>query len=413
MASNPFQNAMVQLKTAAKAMDLDANVLSVLQQPQRQLQVSIPVRMDDGTTNVFTGYRVQYNDARGPFKGGIRYHWDTDINEVKALAFWMAIKCAVVGIPYGGGKGGITVDPHKLSTGELERLSRGWVQQMYKNLGPKVDVPAPDVYTTPQIMAWMVDEYSKLAGEWTPAAFTGKPIAIGGSAGRTPATGQGGVYVFEELARKLKFVPRRTPVAIQGFGNVGGFATSLLQKAGYVVVAVSDSKSGIVNMKGLDISAVSKYKTATGSLAGFPGSKPVDNRKILELPVQVLVPAALENVITAANAGRIKAKVILELANGPTMPDADRKLFKRGIHVIPDVLANAGGVTVSYFEWVQNLNGDRWTEKQVLDRLKPIMVESFNNVWAMAAKHKVDLRTGAFMLAIDRIAEAMQLRGRV
>jgi glutamate dehydrogenase/leucine dehydrogenase len=356
---------------------------------------------------------VQYNDARGPFKGGIRYHWDTNLNEVKALSFWMAMKCAVVGIPYGGGKGGITVNPKELSTAELERLSRAWVQAMFHNIGPWKDVPAPDVYTTPQIMAWMVDEYSKLAGQWTPAAFTGKPLAVGGSEGRMFSTSQGGYYVFQAFAALKKIVPRGTSVAIQGFGNVGAFAAEIFHAAGYKIVAVSDSKGGILNMKGLDVPAVVKHKEETGSVAGFTGSQAIDNTKILELKVDVLIPSALENVITEKNAGKIQAKVVVELANGPTTPEADIKLFKRGIPVIPDILANAGGVTGSYFEWVQNLNGDRWSEKDVLTKLQPIMVDSFNAVWKMAEKHKVNLRTGAYMVAIDRIAKAMKLRGRV
>lgn len=413
MASNPFQNAMAQLSAAAKVMQLDEPVLKALQKPQRVLEVSIPVKMDDGSTKVFSGYRVQYNDARGPFKGGIRYHWDTNLHEVKALSFWMAMKCAVVGIPYGGGKGGVTVDPRELSEGELERLSRGWVNAMYKYIGPWKDVPAPDVYTNPKIMAWMVDEYSKLSGEWSPAAFTGKPIEVGGSQGRMFSTSQGGYYVFEALAKKMKFIPKNTAIAIQGFGNVGAFAAEIFHKAGYKIVAVSDSKGGVMNMKGLDVPAVWKHKEATGSVAGFAGTTPIDNKKILELAVDVLIPSALENVITESNAGKIKAKVVLELANGPTTPEADTKLFKRGIPVVPDILANAGGVTGSYFEWVQNLNGYAWTERDVLEKLKPIMVDSFEAVWAMATKHKVSLRVGAYMVAVDRIVKAMKLRGRL
>lgn len=413
MASNPFANAVAQLKNAATVMGLEKATVDALQKPQRVLEVAIPVAMDDGTKKVFTGYRVQFNDARGPFKGGIRYHWDTNLNEVKALSFWMAMKCAVVGIPYGGGKGGVTVDPRELSEGELERLSRGWVQAMYKYIGPWKDVPAPDVYTNPKIMAWMVDEYSKLAGEWSPAAFTGKPIEVGGSQGRMFSTSQGGYYVFEALAKKMKLVPGKTTIAIQGFGNVGAFAAEIFHKVGYKIVAVSDSKGGVMNMKGLDIPAVWKHKEATGSVAGFAGTTPVDNKKILELAVDVLIPSALENVITESNAGKIKAKVVLELANGPTTPEADTKLFKRGIPVVPDILANAGGVTGSYFEWVQNLNGYAWTERDMLEKLKPIMVDSFEAVWAMATKHKVSLRVGAYMVAVDRIVKAMKLRGRL
>lgn len=413
MASNPFAHAMTQLKTAAAAIKLDAAVWEALQQPQRTIQVSLPVRMDDGTTKIFTGYRVQYNDARGPFKGGIRYHWETNMNEVKALAFWMAMKCAVVGIPYGGGKGGITVDPRKLSKGELERLSRAWVQAMFPVIGPDTDVPAPDVYTTPQIMAWMADEYSRLAGKWTPATFTGKPIEVGGSQGRKFSTSKGGFDVFQELAKKLKLNPKKTTVAIQGFGNVGSYAAKIFSAAGYVVVAVSDSQGGVVNLKGLDIAGIEKHKDQTGSVIGAPNTRPVDNKKILELPVDVIIPSALESVITPSNAGRIKAKIILELANGPTLPEADVKLFKKGVIVVPDILANAGGVTGSYFEWVQNREGTMWSEKTVLDRLQPIMAESFHAVWDIAKKHGVDLRNGAFILATERIGKAMKSRARI
>lgn len=413
MASNPFSNAIAQLKNAAAVMGLEQSTVDALQKPQRVLEVSIPIQMDDGSTKVFTGYRVQFNDARGPFKGGIRYHWETNLNEVKALSFWMAMKCAVVGIPYGGGKGGVTVDPRQLSENELERLSRGWVQAMYQYIGPWKDVPAPDVYTNPKIMAWMVDEYSKLAGQWSPAAFTGKPIDVGGSQGRMFSTSQGGYYVFEALAKHLKLVPKNTTIAIQGFGNVGAFAAEIFYKAGYKIVAVSDSKAGVMNLKGLDISAVWKHKKATGSVVGFPATKPIDNKKILELPVHVLIPSALENVISEKNAGKIKAKIVLELANGPTTPEADAKLFRKGVHVVPDILANAGGVTGSYFEWVQNLNGYAWSEREVLNKLKPIMVDSFEAVWMMATKHKVNLRVGAYMVAIDRIVKAMKLRGRL
>ncbi len=413
MTDNPFVNAMAQLSAAAKTMKLDPRVLKLLQKPQRVLGVKIPIRMDNGVTKNFNGYRVQYNDARGPFKGGIRYHPETNLDEVKALAFWMTIKCAVVGIPYGGGKGGVTVDSQRLSAGELERLSRGWVRMLFKHLGPWTDVPAPDVYTTPQIMAWMVDEYSKLTSQWTPAAFTGKPLEVGGSEGRMFSTSQGGFYVLAELARKMRWTPTKTTVAIQGFGNVGAFAAEIFQKAGYVVVAVSDSRGGAVNMKGINVVAAWRHKKVTGSVAGMSNTKPIDNHKILELPVEVLVPSALESVITGANVGRIKAQAVLEMANGPTTPEADIKLFKRGIPVVPDILANAGGVTGSYFEWAQNLQGVHWTEKEVLTKLQPIMVQSFHAVWSAAAQYKTNLRTGAYILAIERITGAMKLRGRI
>lgn len=413
MSTNPFTSAMNQLTAAASTMKLDPAILKALRQPQRVLDIPLSIVMGDGSTKTFAGYRVQYNNARGPFKGGIRYHPDTNVDEVKALAFWMTIKCAVVDIPYGGGKGGVAVNPKELSANELERLSRSWVKAMFEYIGPWKDVPAPDVYTTPQIMAWMVDEYSKLAGQWTPAAFTGKPIELGGSAGRKFSTSQGGYYVLEELAKKMNAPTRKTTIAIQGFGNVGGYAAEIMHRAGYLVVAISDSAGGIVNMNGLDVPAVVKHKETTETVTGFAGSTPVDNHKILELPVDVLVPSALDGVINEKNAGRLQTKAILELANGPTTPEADDKLFKQGITVVPDILANAGGVTGSYFEWVQNLQGVHWTEQEVLEKLKPIMDSSFNQVWDMAQKYNVNLRTGAYILAIERIAKAMKIRGRL
>ncbi len=411
MASNPFSNALAQLKAATAHLELSAEMVARLQQPERFVQVSIPVLMDNGQTRAFTGYRVQYNSARGPYKGGIRFHPDTNLNEVKALSFWMAMKCAVVGIPYGGGKGGVTVDPRPLSKGELERLSRGWVRAMYPVLGPDVDVPAPDVNTNGQIMSWMVDEYSRLAGKWSPAAFTGKPIEVGGSEGRMFSTSQGGFYVLDALAKVLKLDPKKTSVAIQGFGNVGAFAAEIMSKAGYRIVAVSDSQGGVYVPGGLDVAAVWKHKQETGTVASYAPAKKVSNKQILELPVHLLVPSALESVLTGANAGRVKAKIILELANGPTTPEADAKFAKRGIHVVPDILANAGGVVGSYFEWVQNRAGDHWSEREVLTRLKPVMTESFDAVWAMAKKKHVTLRVAAYLVAIERIVKAMKLRG--
>jgi glutamate dehydrogenase/leucine dehydrogenase len=408
MGNNPFAFALNQLRTAAQVMNLDPGILSRLEHPQRVLEVSIPVRMDSGQLQVFTGYRVQYNNARGPYKGGIRYHPATDLNEVKALAFWMTMKCAVVGIPYGGGKGGITVDPKHLSAGEIERLSRGWVQAMYPNLGPQVDVPAPDVYTTPQIMAWMTDEYSKLAGQLTPAAFTGKPLDQGGSEGRMTSTSQGGAFVLAELMKQMQRVPQGTRVIIQGFGNVGAYAAKILAAEGYTIVAASDSQGGIVKQGGLDIAAVMQHKEATGSVTGLAGTEAVDNEKIIELKTDILIPAALENVITKDNAEKIQATAILELANGPTTPEADAILFQRGIHVVPDILANAGGVTGSYFEWLQNMSNEHWPEDQVWQKLKPIMTENFTATWQAARDHAVNLRTGAYLVGLKRLAEAIQ-----
>lgn len=370
---NPFQNAMAQLDKVAKIKNFNDSFIARLRQPDRDIRISIPVQMDDGSMKIFKGYRVEYNNALGPYKGGIRYHPLTEINEVKALAFWMTLKCAVAGIPMGGGKGGITVDPKKLSKGELERLSRGWVRGLSDVLGPRKDVPAPDVNTTPEIMAWMADEFEKLSGDKSRATFTGKPIEKGGSEGRGPATGLGGFYVFNSLRAQIG-LPEKCQVVIQGFGNVGGNAAHIFSENGHTVIAVSDSKSAILKKDGLDLKKVEVYKKNTGSLKNFPGAKNITNAELLELPCDLLIPAAFENVITDANADKIKAKAILELANGPITPEADEILFKKGIAVIPDILANSGGVTVSYFEWAQNLKKEHWTEKKVFEKLK-IMLE--------------------------------------
>lgn len=411
MAQNPFQAAQEQLKKAAEIIGLNERVVMRLSKPMRELHVSIPVTMDDGSLKMFEGYRVQYDDSRGPFKGGIRYHPKTNIHEVKALAFWMTMKCATVGIPYGGGKGGVTVDPKKLSEGELERLSRGWARAMSNFIGPKTDIPAPDVYTNPKIMAWMMDEYSQAVGELSPAVITGKPLSVGGSEGRGTATAQGGMYVTEELLGQLKI--KNPTVVVQGFGNAGATYAQLAAAKGWKVIGLSDSRGGIVNPKGLDVQAVAQHKRETGSVVGFAGAKSVTNEQLLTTACDILVPAALEGVISGRNVGRVKAKAIVELANGPTLPEADAKLFKRGIVLVPDILANAGGVTVSYFEWVQNLMNYYWTEKEVFEKLKPIMVTSFREVWNAAKKYHCDVRTGAYIVATARIAEAMKARGRV
>ncbi len=407
-----FTNALKQLKQAQVYAQVPESILEQLKRPERILQFSFPVTMDNGAVQVFEGYRVQYSGARGPYKGGLRFHPQTNLDEVKALAFWMAIKCAVVGIPLGGGKGGITVDPKKLSVSELERLTRAFARRLAPFIGPSVDVPAPDVNTTPQIMAWLRDEYEKVVGHQEPGVVTGKPLNFGGSQGRTPATAQGGVYVLEELMAKLKLKPKQTTVAIQGMGNVGGIMAQLLHQAGYKVVAMSDSSTGLYNPKGLDVPAVERYKKQTGSLKSFPGSRPITNAKLLELPVTILVPAALENQISGKNAGRIKAKTVFELANGPVTPEADIKLAKRKIIVVPDVLANAGGVTVSYFELVQNLQNYYWNEGEVLAKLKPIMTQTFKQIWQRAEQLKVPLRTAAFVIALERISQAIEARGR-
>lgn len=403
---NPFENGMAQLDKVVGIKDFGSEFVKKLRQPNREIRFSIPVEMGDGTTKIFEGYRVEYNNALGPYKGGIRYHHDTEINEVKALAFWMAIKCAVANIPMGGGKGGITVDPKELSKVELEKLSRGWVRRLSDILGPHKDVPAPDVNTTPEIMAWMSDEFEKLSGDKTRATFTGKPIDKGGSEGRGPATGLGGFYVFDSLRAQLG-LPEKCKVVVQGFGNVGNNAAQIFTEHGHTVVAISDSKGGIYNEGGLDIKKLTEYKKSTGSLSGFEGSKSITNEELLELECDLLIPAAFENVITDVNAPNVKAKLIMELANGPITPEADEILFKKNIHVIPDVLANSGGVTVSYFEWDQNLKGEHWSEKEVFDKLLPLMNDAAQKTFEKAQENKTHLRMGAFILALERIKEKM------
>lgn len=403
--NNPFQNALSQLDRATKVKQFSKEFLSRLQQPNREIRIAIPVTMDDGTLSIFEGYRVQYNNARGPYKGGIRYHQDTDINEVKALAFWMALKCAVANIPMGGGKGGITVDPKKLSKSELERLSRGWIRGMAPVIGPKVDVPAPDVNTTPEIMSWMVDEYTKITGDTTNAVITGKPIEVGGSEGRGPATGLGGFYVFDTIRKKMA-MPESCKIVIQGFGNVGGNAADILSKHGHVVIALSDSKGAIYKEDGIDIKLLNEYKKEHGQISGFPGSKMITNEELLLLPCDVLIPAALENQITETNASQIQAKLIIELANGPTTPEADDILFAKNIPVVPDILANAGGVTVSTFEWEQNIKGEHWNEEDVFSKLKKIMDEETEIIWNRASELKTDIRRTAFIVALERIEQA-------
>jgi len=403
--NNPFENAMSQLARASKVKEFNGEFLSRLHQPNREIRISIPVIMDDGKLSIFEGYRVQYNNARGPYKGGIRYHQDTDISEVKALAFWMALKCAVANIPMGGGKGGITVDPKKLSKGELERLSRGWIKLMAPVIGPQIDVPAPDVNTTPEIMAWMVDEYSKITGDKTNAVITGKPIEFGGSEGRGPATGLGGVYAFDVIRHKLT-LPESCKIVIQGFGNVGSNAAEILEEAGHKIIAISDSKGAIIKEDGIDIKALGEFKKINKQIEGFPGSRTITNNELLTLECDVLIPAALENQITENNAKSIKAKLIVELANGPTTPEADDILYNRNITIIPDILANAGGVTVSTFEWEQNLKGEHWTEKEVFEKLKKIMDEETEIIFNKSIELKTDMRRAAFIVALERIEKA-------
>ncbi|MBU0531320.1 MAG: Glu/Leu/Phe/Val dehydrogenase [Candidatus Uhrbacteria bacterium] len=404
---NPFDNALEQLRRAASVADFDSDFLTALAAPEREVRISIPVRHDDGSFKVYEGYRVQFNSARGPYKGGIRYHQDTDINEVKALAFWMALKCAVVDIPLGGGKGGITVNPKELSKTELEALSRGWIRGLAPVIGPHQDIPAPDVNTTPEIMAWMVDEYAKITGDTTGAVITGKPISAGGSEGRGAATGMGGFYAFSELNQTLGLVPADTRVVVQGFGNVGQHIARLFSENGFKVIAVSDSRGGIVDEAGLDIAKLIEHKESARAVGEF-GGRPVSNAELLELDCEVLVPSALENQLTADNADRVKAKVVLEMANGPTTPEADEVLFGKGIPVVPDILANAGGVTVSYFEWDQNLKGEHWSEEEVFAKLKDVMQKSFAAVNDKAKELNTDLRRAAFIVAMERIQAAMK-----
>ncbi len=403
---NPFENALSQLKRATEIKSFNQEFLDRLHQPNREIRISIPVIMDDGSLKIFEGYRVQYNNARGPYKGGIRFHQNTDIEEVKALAFWMTLKCAVTNIPMGGGKGGITVNPKELSKGELEKLSRGWIKLMAPVIGPKVDIPAPDVNTTPEIMAWMADEYYKITGDESNAVVTGKPIEVGGSEGRGPATGLGGFYVFDVIRKKLE-LPTSCKIAIQGFGNVGSNAAQILSDDGHKIIALSDSKGAIFKEDGIDINLLKDYKKANRQISGFPGSKNISNEELLVLECDVLMPAALENQITEKNARDIKAKLIVELANGPTTPEADDILFERDITVAPDILANAGGVTVSTFEWEQNLKNEHWAETEVFEKLKKIMDEETELIYNRSKNLKTDIRRAAFIVALERIEESL------
>ncbi len=414
ITQNPFEIAQIQLDCAAKKLNLEPGIHAMLREPMRELHVSFPVKMDDGSVKIFKGFRVQYNDARGPNKGGIRFHPEETIDTVRALSAWMTWKCAVVDIPLGGGKGGVICNPKELSTGEQERLCRAYIDAIAHMIGPGKDVPAPDVYTTPQMMAWMMDEFSKLEGHCTPGVITGKPIAVGGSQGRGDATARGGMYTVRDAASHLGIDLSKATVAIQGFGNAGYYAALLASKMfGSKVIAVSDSKGGIIVDGGIDAEAVLDHKNRTGSVVGFPGSKPITNEALLELDVDILFPSALEEVINADNANAIKAKIVAELANGPTTPDADEILYSKGIFVIPDFLCNAGGVTVSYFEWVQNLYSYYWDEADVYERLDKKMSKAFGEVLATSLDAKVNMRTAAYMVAVQRVAEAMKLRGWV
>lgn len=419
---NPFTNTLEQLKRAADLIGLDKSVYEMLKVPRRTFQFAVPVKMDDNSWKVFEGYRVQYNNDRGPYKGGIRFHPQANLSEVKALAALMTWKTAVANIPFGGGKGGIKVDPKQLSEGELERLSRSYIDSLRDLIGPYQDVPAPDVNTNPKIMGWMVDEYSKLTGKPTPAVLTGKPIALGGSQGREAATGLGGFYLLQEIAKKLKLNPKNIRVVIQGLGNVGYHFARFVHQAGYKIVAISDSRGNIYDKrgKGLDpehVMATKKAKGLTGgcycvgTVCDCKNYEKVSDKKLLELPCDILVPAALENQITEENAGRIKAKVIIEMANGPVTSEADTKLIKKGVVLVPDILANSGGVTVSYFEWLQNISNEYWTEEMVNKKLKQFITVAFDDIWKLKEKYNTDLRAAAYILAIQRVADAMQAKG--
>ena len=408
---NVWEMAQHQLDAVARLIGLNDSIHGFLREPKRVLEVSLPVRMDSGGFRMFKGYRVQHNMSRGPSKGGIRFHPDVSLDEVKALAMWMTWKCALVNIPFGGAKGGVICDPKHLSMQELENLTRRFTSEISIIIGPEKDIPAPDVYTTPQIMAWIMDTYSMQCGYSVPGVVTGKPVAIGGSLGRDKATARGCLYVVDEAMQTLGISIPGARVAIQGFGNAGMHAADLMSRRGYSIVAVSDSRGGVANPRGLDVSGLIAHKTETGSVVGFTGGERIDNRELLEYDCDILVPAALEKVITAHNATRIRARLIAEAANGPTLPEADRILFERGIMVLPDILANAGGVTVSYFEWVQDLQENFWEEDEINERLKRKMTRAFRETHEEARRHNIDMRSGAYVVAVSRVAEATKLRG--
>ena len=415
-----YSDAVKRLDDAFDYVEMDAEALLKLKHSKAIVQVSVPVRMDDGSLRIFEGYRVRHNDTRGPTKGGLRYHPKVDLDEVKALAFWMTFKCAVVGIPYGGAKGGITVSPKELSRLELERLSRGFIREMADFIGPDTDIPAPDVYTNAMIMGWMMDEYSKIHRKHSPAVITGKPIQLGGSLGRDDATGRGGYYCIKEIEKLRGWRPDEITVAVQGFGNAGQAAARLLAEDGYRVVAVSDSKGGIYRPRGFDVPSLIKVKNESRQLKAVYcedalcetiDADNISNEELLELDVDLLVPAALEGQIHGSNATRIKAKIVVELANGPITSEGDAVLHDAGKLIVPDILANAGGVTVSYFEWTQNRQGYYWDLDEIHRRLQSIMAREFNAVYGLSGRHQVNMRTAAYIHALDRIGGAIQAKG--
>jgi glutamate dehydrogenase (NAD(P)+) len=410
--SGPIFGAMLQeFDTAARLLNLESGIWKILTHPKRQITVSCPVLMDSGEIEVFTGYRVQYNITLGPAKGGIRYHPGVTLDEVTALAAWMTWKCAVAHVPFGGGKGGVICDPTRMSRREIEALTRRYVAEIIEAIGPEKDVPAPDVNTNDQVMAWVMDTYSMHVGHTETAVVTGKPIELGGSLGRREATGRGVMICMRESATHLGLDVEQATVAIQGFGNVGSISAQLVSDLGSKIVAISDWKGGVYNAKGLDLAALSEHVRQTKTVAGFSGAEPLTNEQLFALEVDVLIPAALENQITMDNAASIRAKVIIEGANGPTTPDAHKHLHDRGVFVVPDILANSGGVTTSYFEWVQDRHGYFWTEKEVNDRLEHKMKEAFSAVLQTALRYRVDLRTAAYIVAIGRVAAVTRLRG--
>jgi len=408
---NPFETAKQQIDIAAKKLNLDKDIVEWIKTPRRELIVNFPVKMDDGSIKIFTGYRVQHSIARGPCKGGIRYHPDVTLDEVRALATWMTMRCAVLNLPFGGAKGGVICNPKEMSKEELERLTRRYTSEISMIIGPERDIPAPDVYTNSQVMAWIMDTYSMNKGYSTLGVVTGKPLGLGGSKGRKEATARGCVFTIREAAKKMGIDLKKATAAIQGYGNAGSIAAKLLHEMGVKVIAVSDSKGGILNENGINPVDVLKHKEKTGSVINHPRCKNITNEELLELECDILVPAALENVITSKNAHNIKAKIIAEAANGPTTPEADKILNKKGVFIIPDILANAGGVTVSYFEWVQDLQAHFWTEDEVNAKLENCMVESFNDVYEIHEKENVDMRMAAYMLALTRVADAIKTRG--
>ncbi|QUL98493.1 MAG: Glu/Leu/Phe/Val dehydrogenase [Candidatus Fermentithermobacillus carboniphilus] len=408
---NPFEICQQQIKRACDQLGVEPAAYDMLKQPERVIEVSFPVEMDDGSVKVFTGWRSQHSTALGPAKGGLRFHPDTNFDEVRALSMWMTFKCSVVGIPYGGGKGAVKCNPKELSQKELERVARGFIRAVGDFIGPLKDIPAPDVYTNAQIMAWMYDEYSIMKGFNNPGLITGKPVEIGGSLGRNTATARGCTFVVREAAKKIGLDLKGATYAVNGFGNAGSFSAFYMKEFGAKLVACNDSKGGAYNPEGMDPVAVNEWKKEHGTVKGFPGSRDITTAELYALPVDVIIPAALENTITSDIAPNVKAKIIAEAANGPTTPEADEILNKRGVMVLPDILASAGGVTVSYFEWVQNLQNFYWTAEEVNQRLEKIMVSAFEDVYAMHLDKKVSMREAAFLVAVKRVVDAMRLRG--